>query len=75
MAKNRGCADGASSIYVEKQLMEQNRMKYLKGFWHSLIWAIEIKRRTYHDIAVLGSINPESITDIDKFLREKRLIP
>ena len=55
--------------------MEQNRMKYLKALWHSVVWAIEMKRRTYHDIAVMGRINPESITDIDKFLREKKLVP
>ena len=55
--------------------MEQNRMKYLKGLWHSVVWALEMKHKTYHDLAVMGRINPESITDIDKFLREKKLVP
>ena len=75
MAKHRRCTNGTGSIHVEEQFMEQNRMKYLKGLWHSVVWAIEMKRRTYHDIAVMGRINPESITDIDKFLREKKLVP
>jgi hypothetical protein len=75
MAKHRGCADGTSSIYIEKQLMEQNRMKYLKGFWHSVVWALEMKRRVDSERIFFDRINPESITDIDRFLREKKLIP
>jgi hypothetical protein len=49
-------------------------MKYLIGFWHSFKWALEMKRRTYHDMAVLGRIDPGSIKDIDKFLRERGTI-
>ena len=55
--------------------MEQNRMKYLKGFWHSVVWALEMKRRVDSERIFFDRINPESITDIDKFLREKKLIP
>ncbi len=75
MEKHRRYSDGTSSCSLEKQCLEQNRMKYLKGLWHSVVWALEMKRRTYHDMAVMGRINPESITDIDKFLREKKLVP
>jgi hypothetical protein len=46
-------------------------MKFLRAFYHSLIWALEMKRRADHDMAVLGRINPASIKDIDKFLQER----
>ena len=49
-------------------------MNTLKGFYHSWIWALEMKRRVYQDMAVFGRINPVSIKDIDKFLRDRGVI-
>lgn len=73
MAKHRRCTDGASSCDVEKQQLEPYRMKYIKGLWHSWLWALEMKRRVNHDLAIFGRINPESIKDIDKFLKQQKV--
>ena len=50
-------------------------MKWLKGFYHSFLWALEMKRRAVYERELFGSINPESITDIDRFLRDRKMIP
>ena len=49
-------------------------MKHIIGLYHSWLWALEMKRRVYQDMAVFGRINPMSIKDIDKFLRERGVI-
>lgn len=71
MAKHRRTTDGTSSRHATKQFMESYRMNTLKSIYHSWIWALEMKRRVCHDMAVFGHINPGSIKDIDKFLRER----
>lgn len=73
MAKHRRCTDGTSSIPVEEQLLEQNRMKFLKGLWTSWCWALEQSRRASVEQELFGRINPETITDVDKFLRSRGL--
>jgi hypothetical protein len=74
MAKYRSTTNGKSSRHATKQQLEPNRMNTLKGFYHSWIWALEMKRRVYQDMAVFGRINPVSIKDIDKFLRDRGVI-
>ena len=49
-------------------------MKHIIGLYHSWIWALAMKRRVYQDMAVFGRIDPLSIKDIDKFLRDRGVI-
>lgn len=49
-------------------------LKHLKGLWYSFVWALEMKRKVYQDMALFGHINPDSIKDIDKFLQSRGVI-
>jgi hypothetical protein len=49
-------------------------MKHLKGFWHSLCWAIDQSRRIQFEQAVFGRVDPVTIKDIDKFMRSRGVL-
>jgi len=46
-------------------------MNLLKSLWFSWCWALEQSRRASMEAEMFGRINPETITDIDKFLRSR----
>lgn len=46
-------------------------MNFLKSLWASWCWALEQSRRAAMEQEMFGRINPETITDIDKFLRSR----
>jgi len=46
-------------------------MNFLKSLWFSWCWALEQSRRAAMEQEMFGRINPETITDIDKFLRSR----
>ena len=74
MAEHRSASNGTGAGDIENQFMESLGMKHIIGLYHSWLWALEMKRRVYQDMAVFGRINPLSIKDIDKFLRDRGVI-
>jgi hypothetical protein len=49
-------------------------MNYLQGLWHSWLWALEMKHKVNQDMIIFGHIRPDSIKDIDKYIRDRGVI-
>lgn len=46
-------------------------MKHLIAFYHSWLWALQMNRKVSQDLSIFGRIDPRTVKDIDKFLRQR----